>query len=321
MSFPTSMPSMQQLPVTPSQLGRLPNSSTAVQPSFHRILPSPDSTPPHNTDGSLSQAFPKAQQDAFQSPQNYTLMDDIHDYDSPGAHACRNHIIACAVQSNIPPLCVQLFKAGTTTGVPQPLFSAGINEIVHQMWQCAFRNRQVMAAIDVASGKFNPELLKTLATSNYLPSFWYLKTIAMQMLLKAGARYDDRDIVNMLEMVRRANILEAAGNQDGATKMRKLLQIPDAVFRIEFPEPTIAGYPPMNLSSVWTDTKLQQSPLQHHPHQSMLQQTPQQPSLQYPQHQSILQQAPQQPSLQHPSHQSILQQALQQSPLQLGQGQ
>lgn len=76
--------------------------------------------------------------------------------------------------------------------------SQHIDSIVHAMWQVAFDNGD-MPDITAKAAMFSRIKLRALARLNYLPSWWFLRTIACDLMKRQGWNLDDREMQGLWE--------------------------------------------------------------------------------------------------------------------------
>jgi hypothetical protein len=96
----------------------------------------------------------------------------------------------------------KVFLAALKAGKPllpanpliNPVTSRRIDNITHAMWQVVFANELMMQNVTKYSAMFSQLKLRALAKLNYLPSWWYLRDMACDIMKQQGWNVDDSEM-------------------------------------------------------------------------------------------------------------------------------
>ncbi|USP81693.1 hypothetical protein yc1106_08967 [Curvularia clavata] len=89
----------------------------------------------------------------------------------PNLHKLMPALVPCVLKEN-----PNIIPADPTK---EPITSDHINAVAHAMWQVAFRHGAMLQRASQYGCMFSPLKLAALARLNYLPSWWYLRSLAV----------------------------------------------------------------------------------------------------------------------------------------------
>lgn len=72
-----------------------------------------------------------------------------------------------------------------------PIGSQLINAIAHSMWDVVISQEEMMTEITMKAALFTPLKLRALARLNWLPSWWFLREMAVALMRQLGWLVDD----------------------------------------------------------------------------------------------------------------------------------
>lgn len=110
----------------------------------------------------------------------------VQQQSQPGTQTLPQQIFITAFNSN-----PELFKPHPSV-IPMP--SRRIDAVAHAMWQIAFDREPVMKEITMKAAMLPQSKLRALARLNYLPSWWYLRSLACENIQALNWPIDDSEM-------------------------------------------------------------------------------------------------------------------------------
>ncbi|KAH7384618.1 hypothetical protein BKA66DRAFT_441186 [Pyrenochaeta sp. MPI-SDFR-AT-0127] len=108
------------------------------------------------------------------SPLNTFAAQQLHKHINGNATDMARALLSHSIGSN-----PNLLPADPSSS---PISSSHIDSITHSMWQLAHQNNSMLQAASGYSAMFSQLKLSALAKSNLLPSWWFLREMAVKML-------------------------------------------------------------------------------------------------------------------------------------------
>ncbi|KAF1923167.1 uncharacterized protein M421DRAFT_426139 [Didymella exigua CBS 183.55] len=125
-----------------------------------------------------------------------------HDSISPFRPQQPPHPYIQPFQPHAPPIMAQqifmtaLHRNGSLFPIEptkNPIGSRRVDAIAHTMWEVVFSKADMMDNVTTKAALFNPLKLRALAKLNWLPSWWFLREMALGVMEHSGWLVDDSE--------------------------------------------------------------------------------------------------------------------------------
>ena len=103
-----------------------------------------------------------------------------------------------------------------------PIDSKRIDDIAHSMWDVVFPQEAMMTDITMKAALFTPLKLRALARLNWLPSWWFLREMAVTLMRQQGWLVNDverqREWEEAVDWCKKAEVKCFGGGNGAATQ-------------------------------------------------------------------------------------------------------
>ncbi|KAF3037849.1 hypothetical protein E8E12_008649 [Didymella heteroderae] len=103
----------------------------------------------------------------------------------PAQPSIPHNIFMATIQKNM-----SLYPVAPMTN---PVDSRRIDRIAHGMWDIVFSREAMMTDVTMKAALFTPLKLRALARLNWLPSWWFLREMAITLMRQSGWLVDDSE--------------------------------------------------------------------------------------------------------------------------------
>jgi hypothetical protein len=153
------------------------------------------------------------QQPIIQSSMQHTIQPSMQPAQQPPQPTIPQQIFMATFKRN-----TSLTPVAPTTN---PISSRRIDAIAHGMWDVVFQRDAMMTDITMKAALFTPLKLRALARLNWLPSWWFLRGMAVTLMRQQGWLVDDSERMGewteAVEWCKKAEIKCFGGGAGAAT--------------------------------------------------------------------------------------------------------